>query len=114
MVEPFAHSESPEFAEAFYGQAYAMLLLLEALCVGLPDCNASELIGALKQERTDPEGLFAWAIESRAGGLGITPMGFLTDFVGNGFRLAKSLEQALSLRAAAKGRAATVAPRSRK
>jgi hypothetical protein len=98
LVHAFPHTENVEFAEAFYGQAYAMVELLQALCGGRANCGPAELIAALKDERADPNTLFAWAIRNRAGDLGMTPFELLSDFVSKQFRLTPALVRAVTRR----------------
>jgi hypothetical protein len=69
MVRAFPNTESPEFAQAYYGQAFAMMEFLDRLCLTEPNCNLRTLVDALRNGRATPDTLFDWAVAERGSDL---------------------------------------------
>jgi hypothetical protein len=69
MVRAFPNTANEAFAQAYYGQAFAMVRFLDRLCLGEANCTLRTLVGALKSGRATPDTLFDWAVSERGSDL---------------------------------------------
>jgi len=99
MVGAFPHGITKQSAEAFYGQAFAMVMLLRDLCAKRDGCNEAELVHALRDGSAEPETLFSWAIRRRAPNIYGSELSLLQDYVTRGFRLSPAAAEAARLQA---------------
>jgi hypothetical protein len=109
MVSAFPHGISPEQAEAFYLQAYAMMKLLADLwrgggawtqpLLGVFDAQRArdnvtserDLALALLTGKASPETLFSWAVVQRTANLRPSPERLLERYIANRFVLDASV-----------------------